>query len=397
MSDRQDVSNRAADAANRETGDLRSTVRGHYGLRAASDIVEVGHHGSSELTGPILGCGDPLDRANLKPGEDVLDLGSGAGREVIESALRIAPGGTAYGLDMTDEMLALAQENRRRAGAFNAVFMKGTIESIPLPDASIDVIISNCVINLSQDKPTVMREMMRVLRPGGRLAISDTVADRPVSDAAKGDTDLWCACISGAPQPEEYRRLLMDAGFANADVDVSGWDDGDREGRGFRVGSAFISGTRPVVKQSVMRPTPATKDDLPGILRLLAGEGLPTDDLEGGPCNLIVMKDPEGQVAAVGGIEFYSNQALLRSLCVRPDQRGKGIGTRLTAALIRMARAQGCREAYILTETAEKFARKRGFRMVDRSMVTGPVTQSLQFRSTCPKTATVMKMSLGCC
>ena len=377
--------------------DLRSTVRDHYGMHAATDIGEAGYQGSKDLTGPILGCGNPLDRADLKPGEDVLDLGSGAGREVIESAMRVAPGGVAYGLDMTDEMLALALENRRRAGAFNSVFIRGTIESIPLPDASVDVIISNCVINLSQDKPAVTREMMRVLRPGGRLAISDTVRDRPVSEAARNDTQLWCACMSGAPQPDEYRALLEGAGFINVGVDVTGWDDGDKEGRGFRVGSAFISGTRPAVRQGTMRPLPSTKEDLPGILRLVSSSGLPTDGLDGGACNLIVMKDEDGQIAGVAGVEFYGTQALFRSLCVRPDQRGKGIGTRLTAALIRLARSQGCTEAYILTTTAEKYARRRGFRAVDRSKVTGPVTGSSEFQSTCPKTVAVMKMNLACC
>lgn len=246
-------------------GDIRLAVRDHYAARATGDIVECGCCGPERLTGPaglvgpVLGCGNPLDRANLKPGEDVLDLGSGAGREVIEAAFRIAPGGVAYGLDMTDEMLAVAQENRRRAGAFNAIFIKGTIENIPLPDASVDVIISNCVINLSQDKSSVMKEMMRVLRPGGRLAISDTVADRPVSEEARKDEELWCACLSGSLQPEEYRQMLVEAGFVDVDVDVAAWDDGDKEGRGFRVGSASISGFKPVEKQSRVRAVPARK------------------------------------------------------------------------------------------------------------------------------------------
>jgi len=385
------------------SADLRSAVRDHYAIRATSDVVEIGHpdleelSGSAELAGPILGCGKPLGRANLKPGEDVLDLGSGAGREVIEAASRVAPGGVAYGLDMTDEMLAIALENRRRAGAFNSVFIKGTIENIPLPDASVDVIISNCVINLSQDKPRVMREMMRVLRPGGRLAISDTVTDRPVPEEAKKDEELWCACISGAPQPDEYRQLLIDAGFIDVGVDVAGWDDGDKEGRGFRVGSAFISGSKPVQKESKMRIEPATQADMAEVYALLESEGLPTGDLADGICNLIVMRDKDGGIAGVGGIEFYGNQALLRSLCVKPEFRGKGIGTRLTAALVRMARAQGCKEAFVLTETAEGFARQRGFTVVNRSQVKGPVTESSQFRAACPATATVLRMNLSYC
>lgn len=268
---------------------------------------------------------------------------------------------------------------------------------MPLPDASVDVIISNCVINLSQDKPRVMREMMRVLRPGGRLAISDTVADRPVSEEAKNNEELWCACISGAPQPEEYRQLLVEAGFVDVEVDVAGWDDGDKEGRGFRVGSAFISGFKPVQKPGTTRIEPATQADMAEVFALLESEGLPTDDLAEGTCNLIVLREKDGRISGVGGIEFHGNQALLRSLCVRPDFRGRGIGTRLTAALIRMARAQGCKEAYILTETAPDFARKRGFTVVGRDQVKGPVTESSQFRAACPNTATVLRMNLAYC
>lgn len=374
---------------------VRNSVRDHYGAHAAASVSETDEKG---LNGPILGCGSPLDRAGLKPGEDVLDLGSGAGREVIESAFRVAPGGIAYGLDMTDEMLALAQENRRRAGAMNAVFLRGTIEKIPLPDSSVDVIISNCVINLSQDKPAVAAEMIRVLRPGGRLAISDTVVDRPVPDCAKKDMGLWCACISGAPEVPEYKRLLEEAGFTDVDVDVAIWDDGVNEGRGFRVGSAFISGTRPLSGGKGLRPPlPARTEDLPQMLSLLSDAHLPTEGVAGNLGGYVVMKTGEGAVAGLAGVEFYGDQALFRSLCVAPEYRDKGIGSRLTAALFRMAAARRCREAYLLTTTAEKYAEKRGFRRIERSEVKGPVTGSEEFRSACPVTAVVMKMDLPRC
>jgi SAM-dependent methyltransferase len=373
---------------------VRELVRDYYSTRAS--LGDAGEEGM-ELKGPILGCGNPLDLAGLRPGEDVLDLGSGAGREVIEAAARVAPGGIAYGVDMTDEMLALALENRRRAGVPNAVFMRGAIESIPLPDSSVDVIISNCVINLSQDKPAVIREMHRVLRPGGRLAIFDTVVDRPVPDSAKEDVRLWCACMSGAPETGEYSRLLREAGFADVDVRVAGWDDGEKEGRGFRVGSAFISGRRLSSGPALTAPAPATDRDLEGILPLLDASGLPTGSVRENLGSFIVMRDGEGSVVGVAGIEVYGRQAPLRSLCVKSEFRNRGLGRRLTAALLRMAMAQRCTEAYLLTATAEGYAQKWGFKRVERSEVAGPVTGSSEFRTACPKTAVVMKMDLKSC
>jgi N-acetylglutamate synthase-like GNAT family acetyltransferase len=378
------------------TGDqkVRESVRDYYGTQASfSDAGEEG----VELKGPILGCGSPLDLAGLRPGEDVLDLGSGAGREVVEAAARVAPGGIAYGLDMTDEMLALALENRKRAGASNAVFMRGTVENIPLPDASIDVIISNCVINLSQDKPAVMSEMRRVLRPGGRLAIIDTVVDRPVPEAAKSDMNLWCACMSGAPEPAAYRRLLEDAGFTAVNVHVAGWGS-EEEGRGFRVGSAFISGRRPASGgKTLSPPVPAAEEDLAGILSLLTDAGLPADGVRDSLGSFIVMRDGDGSVVGMAGIEVYGHQALLRSLCVRPDYQSKGLGARLTAALLRMAVARRCTEAYLLSTTAEQYGEKRGFSRVERSEITGPVTASSEFQTACPRTAVAMKMDLPRC
>lgn len=161
-----------------------------------------------------LGCGNPTALAELKPGETVLDLGSGGGIDVLLSARRVGPAGKAYGLDMTDEMLALARENQRKAGATNVEFLKGEIEAIPLPDNSVDVIISNCVINLSGDKDRVLREAFRVLKPGGRFAVSDVVTRGAVPEALRRDMLLWVGCIAGALAEEDYRAKLAAAGFA---------------------------------------------------------------------------------------------------------------------------------------------------------------------------------------
>jgi arsenite methyltransferase len=160
-----------------------------------------------------LGCGNPTALAELKPGETVLDLGSGGGIDVLLSARRVGPTGKAYGLDMTDEMLALANENKRKAGIHNVEFLKGEIESIPLPDNSVDVIISNCVINLSADKDRVLREAVRVLKPGGRLAVSDVVTRGEMLPEIRQSMLAWVGCIAGALEENEYRSKLGAAGF----------------------------------------------------------------------------------------------------------------------------------------------------------------------------------------
>jgi len=166
-----------------------------------------------------LGCGNPTALAELKQGETVLDLGSGGGIDVLLSAKRVGPTGKAYGLDMTDEMLALANENKLRAGADNVEFLKGEIEQIPLPDASVDVIISNCVINLSADKETVLREAFRVLKPGGRFAISDVVVRGDVPAAVKINMELWIGCVAGALEEQEFLDLLREVGFENPSIE----------------------------------------------------------------------------------------------------------------------------------------------------------------------------------
>ncbi len=168
-----------------------------------------------------LGCGNPTALAELKRGEIVLDLGSGGGIDVLLSAKRVGPTGKAYGVDMTDEMLALARENQRNAGAANVEFLKGTIEAVPLPERSVDVVISNCVINLSGDKDAVLREAFRVLKPGGRLAVSDVVVRGEVPPDIRRSMELWVGCIAGALEEQDYRAKLERAGFT--DVTIEPW------------------------------------------------------------------------------------------------------------------------------------------------------------------------------
>ena len=168
-----------------------------------------------------LGCGNPTSLVALEPGQTVLDLGSGGGIDVLLSARRVGPTGKAYGVDMTDEMLALARENQRQAGATNVEFLKGTIEAIPLPDSAVDVVISNCVINLSSDKDAVLREAFRVLKPGGRFAVSDVIVRGRVPAEIRRSMELWIGCIAGALEERDYAAKLGAAGFV--DVEIEPW------------------------------------------------------------------------------------------------------------------------------------------------------------------------------
>ena len=208
-----------------------------------------------------LGCGNPTALAELHPGEVVLDLGSGGGIDVLLSARRVGPTGKAYGLDMTDEMLALARENQRKAGVENVEFLKGDIESIPLPDASVDVIISNCVINLSGDKRKVIAEAFRVLKPGGRFAVSDVVIRGDVPAEVRSSMELWVGCIAGALNEQEFHSLLWETGFEDIGIEptrVYEFEDAKAflTGAGFdtevlahevggRVMGAFVRATKP--------------------------------------------------------------------------------------------------------------------------------------------------------
>jgi SAM-dependent methyltransferase len=212
-----------------------------------------------EAVGASLGCGNPTALATLVPGEVVLDLGSGGGIDVLLSARRVSPGGKAYGVDMTDEMLALARENKEKAGVENAEFLKGEIEEVPLPDGHVDVVISNCVINLSTDKARVVSEAFRVLKPGGRFAVSDVVflgSKAELPDEVLKKTEAWTGCISGALERDEYEDILRRAGFRDVSVEVTNVYDPDtvellsgaEEVEALRrvpAASAFVRGRKP--------------------------------------------------------------------------------------------------------------------------------------------------------
>ncbi len=205
---------------------------------AAEELASLGLN-----AGVSLGCGNPTLLADLRPGEVVLDLGSGAGLDVLLSARRVAPGGHAYGVDMTDEMLAVARANQVKSGLANATFLRGTIENIPLPDAAVDVVISNCVINLAADKGAVLREAFRVLRPDGRFAVADMIALEELAPEAKRRLDLWAGCVAGTITLDAYVHELRSAGFDAIDIEVTREVRlEDVEGQ---IASAYIRARRP--------------------------------------------------------------------------------------------------------------------------------------------------------
>ncbi len=223
-----------------------------------------------------LGCGNPTALIELRAGETVLDLGSGGGIDVLLSARRVGPTGLAIGLDMTDEMLALAQTNKAKAGARNVVFVRGRIEDIPLPEAAVDVVISNCVINLAADKGQVLREAFRVLAPGGRFAVADVVADGPIHPDLRRNMEAWVGCLAGALPVTEYTQLLHDAGFVAVEIAITrrytvaeagldpatlpaGWEDGDG-----KLASAFVRATKPTTAQPVRKAIPLAVTDAGG-------------------------------------------------------------------------------------------------------------------------------------
>lgn len=195
-----------------------------------------------QIAASSLGCGNPVALADLKPGEVVVDLGSGSGLDVLLSARRVVPGGRAIGLDMTDEMLDLARENQRRAGVANAEFLKGDMESIPLPDNAADVVLSNCVINLAADKDRVLREAYRVLKPGGRLAVYDIVVAGTLPESVRRSVEAYVGCVAGALEAGEYREKLAAAGFQDIGIEITATHFSLKGGR---VASAFVRATRP--------------------------------------------------------------------------------------------------------------------------------------------------------
>ena len=374
-----------------------------------------------------FGCGNPLAFAGVQPGQVVLDIGSGAGIDCFIAAEKVGPAGKVIGLDMTPEMIERARQNANEAGVTNVEFRFGEAEKMPVEDTSVDWVISNCVINLSPDKPAVFGEIGRILRPGGRISISDIVAqDLPV--AVRQSRDAWTGCLAGAISEEAYLKGLEAAGLRDVRVTARTVYDasqlrglfastccgvGDAAGRDAatlaeaaagKIWSARFEGIKPQPTSVATEVTiePARAEDLPAIEELVTEGGLPADvapHLSG-----FLVARHQGKVVGCTGMEAQGADALFRSLAVSPAYRGAGVGRRLYEALVGSARAKGVERAYLLTTTIAPLAESWGFRRIDRDKVPAAIRETTQFQGGCCASAVAMSQDLrsrapkpGCC
>jgi SAM-dependent methyltransferase len=364
-----------------------------------------------------FGCGNPLAFAGVQAGQTVLDIGSGAGIDCLIAAAKVGPSGKVIGLDMTPEMIERARRNAKEAGAHQVTFRLGEAEQMPVEDTSVDWLISNCVINLSPDKPAVFREIARVLRPGGRISISDIVAD-DLPEAVRGSRDAWTGCLAGAISEAAYVQGLEEAGLREVRVTSRiFYDAGQLQGlfassccgidsaaghdasslaqvAAGKIWSARFEGVKPypvpVLADVIIEP--AARGDLAGVQSLLADSGLPTD-VEGYLETFLVARH-DGRLVGCVGMEVRGVDALFRSLAVEAAYRGVGLGRRLYDALVVWAIGQGVERAYLLTTTIAPLAEAWGFRRLDRGEVPAAIRQTHQFDGACCASAVAMRQDL---
>jgi arsenite methyltransferase len=396
---------------------------------AASDsmkgtMAKVAGYGDAELAvlpadalQNSFGCGNPLAFARVEAGQTVLDIGSGAGIDCLIAAPKVGPSGKVIGLDMTPEMIERARCNAKEAGAHQVTFRLGEAEQMPVEDASVDWLISNCVINLSPDKPAVFREIARVLRPGGRISISDIVAD-DLPKAVRGSRDAWTGCLAGAISEAAYLKGLEEAGlrevrvtsrivyeagqlqglFASSccGIDSAAGHDASSLAQvaAGKIWSARFEGVKPQPAPAIAEIVigPATPEDLTRIQSLLGQAGLPAD-IADQPEDFLVARH-QGSIVGCVGMEVAGRDALFRSLAVEPAYRGAGLGRRLYEALATTAIARGVERAYLLTTSIAPLAERWGFHRIDRGDVPDAIRGANQFRSTCCASAVAMSQDL---
>lgn len=358
--------------------DLPTAIKHYYGRRVTNGKGCCGPAPMIQgLAVPSFGCGEPTVFAALSPGERVLDLGSGAGLDCFRAAEAVGPQGQVIGVDMTPAMLRRARQGAAKLGLANVEFREGLIERLPVDDASIDVVISNCVINLSTDKAQVFAEAYRVLKPGGRLRVSDMLRSGPrltvVNEAG------WCACEDGAEPPEVYRGLLKAAGFIDIAIDPPGAEvlPGDTY-------SARVSAQKPAIRS-------ARAEELDAVCTLLRAAGLPTAGLE--KTTLYVLKHGK-ELAGVVGFERYGALTLLRSLAVAPSLRAQGYGRALLHFILNRVKAEGVATAYGLTTTIPDWLKRLGFRELTRAELPQALHASAELQGACPAGARIFELTL---
>lgn len=346
-----------------------------------------------------LGCARLTELVQVFPQETVLDVGSGPGLEAIELARRADPA-LVYGLDALPSMVRLAEDNARKAGVSNVRFLVGKMDDIPLESESVDVVVSNCVINLSQDKERVMREIWRVLRPGGRLCMADTAWLSSPPAWVREAPEAWACCVGGALEATEYPPLLERAGFVDVELNVLGAFDTSgkaccgstcNSGGALRLGSALVGGRKPGGPPPHVEITEASPQDLDLMLRILRAAFLPTEGVRDHLPSFLLARSPDGKVVGVAGLERYRGSALLRSLVVLPAWRRRGLGRRLVDA--QLASLSPGTPVYLLTQTAEEYFASLGFERVAREDVPAEVKESYEFRGACPDSAIVLRLA----
>ncbi|MDF2499432.1 MAG: family N-acetyltransferase [Anaerosporomusa subterranea] len=363
-----------------------------------------------DMVSASFGCGNPTALGNLYAGETVLDLGSGAGIDVLLSANRVGPSGKVYGLDMTDEMLEEANANKQRSGLTNVEFLKGHIEDIPLPAASVDVVISNCVINLSTDKDLVFREIYRVLRPGGRVAVSDVVTTKTIPEKVRNSMLAWAGCLAGVLTRDEYAVKLSNAGFENVEVVVTrvydltgpgvreivpGVTDEEFEQLNGSIISSFIRARKPTLRLNAgidYTIRPAQAEDLPAIEKLLTASGLLAIEVAANLKNFLVA-DCAGVIGVIGS-EYASQTVLLRSLAVDPTLRNAGVADALMTEAMKRAKTAMATKVYLFTNTASRYFANRGFQSIERDQVPSEFLNSRSVSTCCSSASTAMTLEL---
>jgi SAM-dependent methyltransferase len=336
---------------------------------------------------PTLGLGDPVALAQLSPGETVLDLGSGPGRDLLEAARQVGPSGRAVGVDFTPEMIGRARASAEAQGRSNVTILEGELEHLPLHCGAVDVVISNCVINLVSDKRRALIEAFRALRPGGRLAVLDTAFDTEPGEEARADNDSWCSCVGGALVASDYEAILSDIGFEDVKLERIDGDCGESCGPEAIVAkSVAVTARKPGDATAALRPAvPAERERIEGLLQ---EANLPTDGLRIEDA-IVTLED--GKVVGAVALERFGAASMLRSLVVAPGHRRQGHGRRLVIAALEVARWSGAGEVLLYTEDAQRLFAGFGFEPVSGTVVKERCADSALV--SCCTTATAMRLS----